>query len=243
MTELPQADALPRVEEGFDPARVEEAFATFADRVHELESVAAELRSELRSLRAERAAPGRFEDEDWPVERGLAGVGLPSGDWIAAVPPPLARGVTVPRLAIEGTFLVLVAVLAGLADLAAGWIVLVMAAAWALVALAEWAAAAKRSHWRLDEVAPAVVLPSPDAADSTGPWDMPVVEATAVELPVPDSESKTMVAPLPSAGLPADEPEPEAETDKAPRRFGLRRRRQTAEGQPAEAGAADPWEA
>lgn len=268
MTELPQADALPRVDEGFDPARVEEAFATFADRVRELESVAAELRSELRSLRAERAAPGRFDDEDWPVESGLAGVGLPSADWVATVPPPLVRNVTVPRLAVEGAFLVLVAVLAGLADLAAGWIVLVMAVAWALVALAEWAAAAKRARWRLDEVAPPVVQPSPDAADSTGPWDMPVVEATAIELPVPASESKTIVAPLPATALPADpaetEPEPEteveaeaeaevealpvaeeAEAEQPPRRrFGLGRRRKSAEGQqPAEAGAGDPWEA
>jgi hypothetical protein len=148
--------------------------------------------------------------------------------------------VTVPRLAIEGAFLVLVALLAGLADLAPGWIVLVMAVAWSLVALAEWAAAAKRSRWRLDEVAPAVVVPLPDAADSTGPWDMPVVEATAVELPVPDSESKTIVGQLPSAELPEDPPEPEAEAEATPprRRFGLRRRKQ-----PVEAGAADPWEA
>jgi hypothetical protein len=123
MSELPQADALPRVDEGFDAARVEEAFATFADRVRELESVAAELRAELRSLRAERVAPARFEDEDWPVEAGLAGAGLPPSAWVAAVQPPLARGLTLPRLAIEGAFLVLVALLAGLADLDAAWIV------------------------------------------------------------------------------------------------------------------------
>ena len=238
MTELPQADALPRVEEGFDPTRVEEAFALFADRVRELESVAAELRSELRSLRAERAAPGRFEDEDWPLESGLAGAGLPSADWVSTVPPPFVRGVTVPRLALEGAFLVLVALLAGIADLGARWIVLVMAVAWGLVALAEWAAAAKRSRWRLDEVAPAVALPSPEAADSTGPWDMPVVEATAVELPVSDSESKTIVATLP-ADQPEPDPQAEAEAKETTRRrFGLRRRKQ-----PAEAGAADPWEA
>ena len=242
MSELPQADALPRVEEGFDPARVEEAFATFADRVRELESVAAELRAELRSLRAERAAPERLEDEDWPVETALSGVGVPSADWVTTVPPPLAHGVTVPRLAIEGAFLVLVAVLAGLADLAAEWIVLVMAVAWALVALAEWAAAAKRSRWRLDEIAPPVAVPGRDAAESTGPWDMPVVESTAVESQAPASESKTIVAQLPAAALPAeaDEPEPveATEPEQAPRRrLGFRRRKR-----PAEAGAADPWE-
>ncbi len=119
MSKLPQTDELPHADEGFDPARVEEAFATFANRVRELESVASELRAELRSLRAERTAPGRSDDEDWPVEAGLAGRELPSPDWVATVPPPFARGVTVPRLAIEGAFLLLVAVLAGLADLAA----------------------------------------------------------------------------------------------------------------------------
>ena len=198
MTELPQTHELPHAEEGFDPARVEEAFATFAERVRELESVASELRSELRSLRAERTAPAGFEDEDWPAETGFAGGNQPSAGWVAAVPPPLAHNVTVPRLAVEGAFLLLVALLAGIADLGAGWIVLVMAVAWALVALAEWAAAAKRSRWRLDEVAPAVVVPGPDAADSTGPWDMPVVESTAIDSPPPGSESKTIVTKLPA---------------------------------------------
>ena len=69
MRKLPQADELPHTEEGYDPARVEEAFAAFADRVRELESVASELRAELKEIRAERTAPARYEDEDWPAER------------------------------------------------------------------------------------------------------------------------------------------------------------------------------
>ena len=231
MSKLPQTDELPHAEEGFDPARVEEAFATFADRVRELESVASELRAELRSLRAERPVSGRFEDEDWPANDALVGGGPPSADWVAAVPPPFARPLPVPRLALEGAFLLLVAGLAGLADLAPGWIVLVMAVAWGLVALAEWAAAAKRSRWRLDEVAPAMAVPGPVGADSTGPWDIPVVEATAVESQASASESKTVVTKLPADAEAAPEPAPER-----PRR-GLRRRR------PAEASAADPWEA
>jgi len=234
MSKLPQTDELPHADEGFDPARVEEAFATFANRVRELESVASELRAELRSLRAERVAPGRSEDEDWPVEAGLAGRDLPSPDWVATVPPPFARGVTVPRLAIEGAFLLLVAVLAGLADLAAGWIVLVMVVAWGLVALAEWAAAAKRSRWRLDEVAPAVAVPSPDASDSTGPWNMPVVEATAIASETTASESKTIVTKLPAG--PVEIPETPAPEPKPATRRGRRRK-------PAEKTAADPWEA
>ena len=233
MSKLPRTDELPHADEGFDPARVEEAFATFADRVRELESVASELRAELHSLRADRSSPARFEDEDWPAETGFAGGGLPSADWVAAVPPPLARSVTVPRLAIEGAFLLLVAVLAGFADLAAGWIVLVMVVAWGLVALAEWAAAAKRSRWRLDEVAPAVA--GPDASDSTGPWDMPVVESTAIDSQASASESKTIVTKLPANPV---ESAPAPETEPAKQHRSRFRRRK-----PAETTAADPWEA
>jgi hypothetical protein len=42
------------------------------------------------------------------------------------------------RLAVEAAFLLLVATGAGFAGLGAGWIVLVVAGAWALVALLEW---------------------------------------------------------------------------------------------------------
>ena len=238
MSKLPQTHELPHAEEAFDPARVEEAFATFANRVGELESVASELRAELRSLRAERAGSGRFKDEDWPVEAPLQG-DLPSADWVASVPPPLTRVLAVPRLALEAAFLLLVAGLAGLADLAPGWIVLVMAVAWGLVAVAEWAAAAKRAHWRLDEIAPAIAAPGPDAADSTGTWDVPVVDATAIESQASASESNTVVTKLPVEPVEAEaevlaEPEPEAAPERP--RWGLRRRRT------AEASNADPSE-
>lgn len=231
MSKLPQTDDLPRAGEGYDPSRVEEAFNAFADRVRELEEVAGELRAELKSLRAERSAPPpvRFDDEHWPAEPGAH----PSPDWVAAVPPPLTRGFTVPRLALEGLFLLLVALFAGLADLATEWIVLVMVAAWTLVVLSEWAAAAKRARWHLDEIPPPLEA---EAADTTGPWDMPIVQATVVESG-PDPESKTIVTKLPTE--PAEEEREAAETTQTPkRRRGLRRRKQ-----PAEAGTADPWEA
>ncbi len=251
MSKLPQTDDLPHatpdVSDRYDPARVEAAFSAFADRVRELESVAGELKAELSALRAERSAPTRFDDERWPVERWPveSGANL-SPDWIGAVPTPLARGFTVPRLALEGAFLLLVALCAGLADLSATWIVIVMVAAWALVALSEWAAAAKRARWRLDEIASAL---DPEAAQTTGPWDMPVVQATVVEAGS-DPESQTIVTKLPAE--PEPEPEPEAavlepapepeeavQPEQAPkRRLGRWRRKQ-----PAEAAAADPWEA
>ena len=235
MRKLPQADELPHADEGYDPARVEEAFAAFAERVRELESVASELRAELKAVRAERTAPARYEDEDWPADLDTGLVRSP--DWVVAVPPPFARHPAVPRLVVEGAFLLVVALLAGLADLSAVWIVLVMGVAWALVALTEWAAAAKRARWRLDAIAPPAAAGTEQAADSTGPWDMPVVEATVVESG-PDPESKTIVAKLPvevdeaPAEAPAEEPAPKR------RRF---RRRKPAEPSAVDP-AGDPWE-
>lgn len=236
MSELPGTDELPRSAEGYDPARVEEAFGLFADRVRELEEVANELRAELQALRAERTAapspvPVAVRDaERWPAEADAL-----SPDWIASVPAPLVRPSPVPRVVLEGLFLLLVALFAGLADLSVPWIVLVMTAAWALVVLGEWAAAAKRARWRLDEVAPAV---PEGAAETTGPWDVPVVEATVVDTG-PDPESRTIVTALPAE---PEEPEaveePAAEDEAAPkerRRFFRRRK-------PVEAVAADPWE-
>jgi hypothetical protein len=226
MRKLPQTNDLSHSAEGYEPARVEQAFSEFAERVRELESIASELRAELETLRARRAAPAPFEHETWP-EAGLA----PSPDWVSAVPAPLSRAPAVPRLALEGVFLLLVGLFAGVADLSAAWIVLVMAAAWVLVALAEWAAAAKRVRWRLDEIAPPLDATDPAASDSTGPWDVPVVEATVIE--GSEAESNTIVT-----KLPGDERKAEPAPPEAPRR-GLRRWRR----RPAEATAADPWEA
>jgi len=242
MGKLPRTEDLPRSEDGLDPARVEEAFASFADRVRELESVAGELRAELKELRAERqsdrsarrpAAP--VENEDWPADASFA----PSPDWVASVPPPLVRAFAVPRLVSEGAFLLAVALLAGLADLSPPWIVLVMTAAWALVALSEWSAAATRARWRLGDVAPSLGA-APQQEETTGPWNMPVVGATVIE-PADGSESHTVIATLPEPANEAEpspngaeEPDPEAPL--ARRGLRLWRRR------PAEP-APDPWEA
>nr|MBA2332621.1 hypothetical protein [Actinomycetota bacterium] len=133
---------LPRTEESYDAARVEEAFATFSERVQELESVAGELREELRALRSERLEQERLEqhvrrrraDEAWPVEPSEEPVGRDLAPaWIGSVPAPVSRAVAVPRFALEAIFLVLVAVFAGLADLTTTVIVIVMATALALV--------------------------------------------------------------------------------------------------------------
>lgn len=233
MSELPRTEDPP-----LDAERVEEAFSTFAERVRELESVTDELRAELRALRTQRVPALALEDdEEWPAEPGGSSAGLaPSPDWVASVPPPLARPIATPRLVLEGGFLLLVALLAGLADLGAVWIVLVMATAWALVALSEWSAAAKRARWRLEEVAPPVGGVARTADDTTGPWDMPVVGATVVEAP-DESESHTAIAKLPDDSERVDHPQPAVEPVAAPRR-GLRFWRRA----PVES-APDPWEA
>ena len=147
------------------------------------------------------------------------GGGLDAADWVSSVPAPLSRPIVVPRLALEAVFLVLVALLAGLADLSTTAIVVVMAVAWALVVLSEWAAAAKRARWRLDSVATPLDEPTAGASDSTGPWSIPVVEATVVEAP-DRSESHTVVTKLPPE--PEAEPEPvlEAQPEPEPRAAG-----------------------
>lgn len=235
MSELPRTDDLPRTQDGYDAERVEEAFSAFAARVRDLEEIAGELRDELRDLRS-RSVP--YDEEDWPEAYRVGGSAPgPPPDWLASVPPPLVRPFAVPRLAVEAGFLLAVALLAGLADLSAPSIVLVMAAAWALVALAEWSAAAKRARWRLDEIAPPVE--GREGGETTGPWNMPVIQATVVQ-PADDSESRTVIAALPAepeAG--AEPPETELEPERKPKRRLLRLRRR----QPVEAGAEDPWEA
>ena len=198
MSELPRTDDLPRTEEGYDPLRVEEAFTSFAERVHELEEVAAELRAELRSLRHERSvalAPPE-DDPDWPAEHGVGDGRLAaSPDWVAvAVPPPLQRPIGVPRLALEAVFLLLVALFAGLADLAPEWIV-----------APDGRRLGRRRARRVDGRGEACTLaPGRDPAAArggadtgvTGRWSNPVVEATAFA-PPDVSESRTVVTKLP----------------------------------------------
>jgi hypothetical protein len=228
---------LPRTEEPqLEADRIEEAFATFADRVHELEAVAGELRAELKALRAERGAPAALdeleEDEAWPADGDATPP--PSPDWVADVPPPLRYSSAAPRLVAEAGFLVVVALLAGLANLSAVWIVLVMVLAWALVALSEWAAAERRARWNLDEIAAPA---SADAdLDTTGAWDMPVVQATAIQT-ADDSESHTVVAQLPPEAEPAADAE-QTMVPSAPPGRRLRFWRRT----PVET-TPDPWEA
>jgi hypothetical protein len=108
------------------------------------------------------------------------------------------------RFALEALFLVLLAVAAGLADLRPLYIVLIMVAAWILVALAELTAE------RVDRSPLSYVLPAPEPRED---------EPDKVFGPRP--EERTIVAPLERPPEPAepDEAEPEpaaAEPEPAP---------------------------
>src|SRR6478672_5947290 len=95
-----------------------------------------------------------------------------------------------PRFLIEAGFLVAVAVAAGLAQLDAIWIIVVMAGAWLLMAAIEWGVSRLRR-------------PTPAAAPAAVPTEAPPVP---VPTPVPEPEVTPGPSPEPDA-----EPEPEPE--------------------------------
>ena len=137
---LPRAEDLPVVPEGYDPARVEEAFDAFYRHLAQLDSTlktlesvevfsrqASELRADLRSIRA----------AGWsPYPRGYPVAPTPSlGFDIPAV---------VPRIALEVVFLIVAAVIVAVANFKALEIVVVMLVAFAITALVEWFASRER---------------------------------------------------------------------------------------------------
>jgi outer membrane biosynthesis protein TonB len=102
------------------------------------------------------------------------------------------------RFALEALFLVLLAVGAGLAGLRPLYIVLIMGAAWILVALVEFTAE-RISRAPLSYLLPPAAEPSEETGEVA--WPMP--------------EERTVVAP-PEQRLPQPEPEPEPEVEPEP---------------------------
>ena len=150
--------------------------------------IAAELRAlreEIGTLREELARASKeakSPEQDAPA---------PSFTWLSSLEPRVPRRLVVPRLLLEAAFIVAVATVAALAEPLV--IVGVMAGAWALVALAEWAAS--RADRRREELlyAPPPLAPEPVADPA---WFTPPVEQTRLEEPAA-SESETEVAKLP----------------------------------------------
>lgn len=113
--------------------------------------------------------------------------------WVSALEAPVRRRPAVPRMLLEGLFLAAVAAGAGLADLEAPVIAAVMAGAWVLVALIEWAAS--RADRRRDEVRFVAMPAPPEPTPADAAWFVPPVEQTMLEGGAPDSD--TLVATLP----------------------------------------------
>ncbi|MFI5077291.1 MAG: hypothetical protein ACHQNU_08110 [Actinomycetota bacterium] len=112
--------------------------------------------------------------------------------WLSALETPVRRRPTVPRLLLETLFLAATAAAAAIAELDALVIAAVMAGAWVLVALIEWAAS--RADRRRDQIPlmPAPAPPEPVPADAA--WFVPPVEHTLLEAP---AESPTAITKLP----------------------------------------------
>ena len=166
--------------------------------------------TEAELAHAVRELTDRIDSLQADVRR-LGGTGLPSGEpgwegqgegpaaapsdaWVGSIGAPARRRPGVPRLLLEVLFLAAIAVAAAVAELDAPVIAGVMAGAWLLVALIEWASS--RADRRRDAIplfAP-VAPPEPMPADPS--WFVPPVEHTLIESP---TDSPTAITKLPPA--------------------------------------------
>jgi hypothetical protein len=154
-----------------------------AEELHRLNEQVAALQGELRRLGAGPLPPAALDRESSSA---------PSFEWVGSLEPPLRRRPAVPRFLLEAAFLVAAAALAAAADLDPLVIAAVMAGAWVIVALAEWAAS--RAERRREELllAPPPVPVTQKPADPA--WFSPPVEHTRIDV---GSDSATAVTRLP----------------------------------------------
>jgi hypothetical protein len=157
--------------------------------LRELSERVSTLQTEVRRIGSALPDPEPgWQDEPRPGE-------VASYAWLHRFEPPARRRPgALPRIVLEASFLVAAAVLAALAELEPRVIAAVMAGAWLLVALAEWAATrADRREWEL-MLAPPPAARVPAPADAA--WFSPPVEQTLLERAAP-AEPETAVARLP----------------------------------------------
>jgi len=168
--------------------------------LHELASAVAELKAELR--RNAGATLPRDEAAGWDDEASSAATHA----WVSSLAPARSTPVRIPRLPLELLFLAGAAVLAGVADLEPVEIAAVMAIAWVIVALAEWAGSrGDRMRAQVYLSSPAAPPARPAAATPDPTWFTPPVEHTL--LGAREDEQATAVAKLP----PVEDPETTAE--------------------------------
>jgi len=113
--------------------------------------------------------------------------------WLGALNLPVRRRPQLPRLLLEGLFLVAAAAAAAIADLDAVAIAGVMIGAWVLVALIEWAASRADRRQELPLYAPAPA--APPGADPA--WYAPPVEQTFLDAGGGDSDTAITRLPPP----------------------------------------------
>lgn len=162
-----------------DPADPQEA--ELLDAVRALSVQVGGLQAELQSLRSQRrvlpasSIDGPAWEEGAPVQRE-------SSMWMRSLDGPGPRAPAVPRVLLEVVFLVAVAVGAALANLEPVVIVVLMALAWTLVAVAEWAAAQTARHRAESSQAPLAGVAGGIFADDPS-WFAPPIERSALEVP------------------------------------------------------------
>jgi outer membrane biosynthesis protein TonB len=131
------------------------------------------------------------------------------------------RSISLIRFLLEAGFLVLVAAAAGLADLSAAWIAVVMLGAWLLVAFVERAGSRRAPVGHAEETeAVAVAEPEPDDEPEAVIEPEPRLEPDPEpepepEPPEPDPEPVLVAVPEPDPE-PEREPEPEPEAVEEP---------------------------
>jgi hypothetical protein len=170
----------------------------------ELTAVVRELSDRIETLQADvrrLGGPGLPAAEPGWNDEDVSPAAPPSYAWVSSLGAPIRRRPEVPRLLLEVVFLAGVAIAAAVAELDAAAIAAVMAVAWILVAMIEWAAS--RADRRRQEI-PMLALsaqttpPVPLPADPA--WFVPPVEHTLLE---PAADSPTAITKLPPAELEA----------------------------------------
>jgi hypothetical protein len=189
---LPRVDELRASEHGYDREQVRDAFDAFYRHIAQLDSTlraleavevfrdqAGELRKELRALKA-----AGWTQQPWPsYGRERVSSGIPEA---------------LPRFAIEAAFLIVVAVVVAVAGFDRLSIVLVMALAWAIVGVVEWAASRERfartrvpapARTAVEPAAPAPLHIVPADAAPAESWEAPVAPPLdEVQEPEPEEE-------------------------------------------------------
>ena len=163
----------------------------------ELTQVVRDLADRIEALQADvrrLGGPGLPSAEPGWSDEDVSPSTAPSYAWVGSIGAPVRRRPAVPRVLLEVLFLVGVATAAALAELDGVVIVGLMAGAWALVALIEWAASRADQRGNVVPVLAPVAPPEPLPADPA--WFVPPVEHTLLE---PAADSPTAITKLPPA--------------------------------------------